>query len=512
MRLSFALFTILGTACTAPNPLGGGVCPDEDPAPPPRPPPGGRARVAYVTTVNDLPQLWMLDLDQPAADPVRLDAIGSGPGPLAPQWGPSLVGIWSPAGGEIAVRLGDTQFGPAALGVIDVAAPGIVRNVGAMARVSFFPWFEAGEGVWSPEGDRLVAADRTADTVWVVRTDGGGETRVASDIGDPGDVSFSPDGRFVGISASDGTGGFHVTPADAEAPREIARDSYWWGPAGSQVIGYLDEQHWEISDVGADVREVVPAAAGSPPVFSSDGAWLLSPGPPLPELRRRGCGEPIALADAPRFVSEAKATADGNHIVFTGVLAGGGVDSSSAWVADRVGDTWQARQLYAPSTPMRRVDWPIVSQTGARVAWLLGGNSTDRFLVTHENVRDPAAVTAAGIVQPVVLGTYWFSPDLRRLAYLAGTAAAPTLRVLDIRDPSAPVLLGELAGPDGRPITWVTWSRTGNAFGYYVDEVPLEAPLVGDLYVVRVADGTLETPRLVGSTRNQMQVSFHWEP
>lgn len=465
--------------------------------------------MAFTIAVNDLPQLWMLDLDQPNPDPVRLDAVGDLNGPLAALWGPALMGVWSPAGGQVAVRRGGVGPGAASsLGVIDVANPGTIRDLGLIS-AGLFPWFDQGERIWSPTGDRLVSVEYSDASLWVVNVDGSGGTRVMSGQGMLGEPSWSADGTHVGTSAWDnaGVGRILATPADSEAPRELGTDFLRWGPAGSQAIVRDGENRWAALDLEADVRESIAAPAGTMPNFSGDGAWLLTPGAPAVTVRRRGCGDPIALAGVGDFAYEGTATADGNHFAFGDTVG----DGARLWVADRVGDTWETRLLYTPTTPMPRADWPIASVTGSRIAWVLGGNDTDRFLVTHDGVRDPVEVVAPDIGR-VLVGTYWFSPDLRRLAYLTNNPGAERVRVLDISDPNAPALLGELADPDGRPIKWVSWSRSGNALGYAVWEQPIMPPIVSDLFVTRIAAGALETPRFLGRTLNQAEVSFHWEP
>ncbi|MBZ0236626.1 MAG: hypothetical protein K8M05_30140 [Deltaproteobacteria bacterium] len=501
---------LLVTACAEPLPVVE-ICSEGDPRPAVRLPPSGRTRLVYSTTVDGRPQLYLLDFDRPGAAPERLDAIGTGPGPLRLDGNVSNpAGVWSPAGGRVAVALGDAIFEPARVGVIDVASPGTVRELGG--DILAFPPFERAREAWSPHGDHLVESDPAGGVVRVLRADGGGAEVIASGIpGTLADATWSPDGRYVGFEAwDDDSTMFYVSPADAADPRPVASYNYRWGRAGSQVLGYVDDRHWEAIDIEAGRRTLLEASTGSVPVYSADGRWLLTPSPPA--MRPACGGDPVLVAGAPPHAMDPRATADGDHIVFQAMNQAGGLDASTAWVLDRVGDRWEARHVYTPTMSPPRVDAPVVSATGSRVAWVLAVGATQQFLVTRDGVRDPKPVAAVGIVQQVSPNTHWFSPDLRRLAYLAGTVEQATLRVLDLEDPAAPVMLGELVAP-GQPIVWASWSPNGNALAYVAGPgFSVPPPVTHELFAVEVTGGALGAPRALGSTVHPHNDVYDWEP
>lgn len=503
-------------ACDAPLPgePGDSSCSVTAPAPPARAPSSGRNRLLYTLAVDGLPQLWMLDLDAPAPAPVRIDATGTGPGPLFPGWERELGAAWSPAGGLVAVRLASGAFGPAPLGVIDVNAPGTVRDVGLRSTSATGP-FQRHDEVWSPDGARLVAAGPSGVPVLVAQADGSGVTDLALDLADPSAPKWAPDGRHLGVSSGNQ---LYVTPADVAAPQRAGGPISFWGTAGTQVLSSLLDGAWEVfeAELGTgDVVQVDVDFAGFPaleymPVFSADGAWLMLPGAG-PRILGRGCSEPQALA--PAIAGDPRATADGRYIVFTGSSQSGRQGESSAWVAELKHGAWEARHVFTPTAvPIPAVFQSTVARTRPRAAWRIGDYfGGDTFVVTDDHLVDPATFRAEGlrVEEFVSVQTYWFSGELERFAYLTADDQ-PVLRVIDLTDRHAPALLGELSVAPGRVLTRAQWSSDGSALAFAaVDAI---AGTGVDVHVARIRNGVLEAPQLLGTTRNDPGSAFYWEP
>jgi hypothetical protein len=489
----------------------GPQCPTDVPEPSPRPASSGRNRLVYALVGNapDDPQLWMIDLDQATPTPLRID----GRGQLIRDWGSSFQGVWSPSGDRVAVRL---NSGESVLGVIDLANPGVIRDVG-LPIAGALPTPEHHGDVWSPESDRLVAIHPVLQEVRVANLLTGGTTVVATDLGVMDAAWFSPDGRYVGITLfpESGASEFHVTPADENAPRLVAKSTFWWGAAGSQVIGSNEEFHWQVTDVEADVRvENTITGEGNQrgPVFNSDGTWMLVPGDAPPRIRWRGCGECTQLDGAPAFARDARATADPRFIVFTGPSQFVEPDETSAWVAEHIDGRWRARHVFTPGAmAIPQVSEPVVSRTGSRAAWRFGAEGSAMFVVTRDELRDPATFRVDALRNGFPEPSHWFSGDLERFAYLMGSGSFPTLRVLDVTDPSAATLLGELTAPAGLTIGWVAWSAGGTALAFTARDRAVSTP-GARIYVTRIVDGTLEAPRFLGTTLNNEWVAFQWAP
>lgn len=508
------------------------TCPDTAPAPSPRAPSSLRSRLIYVIAVDNLPQLWMIDLDAETPEPVRLDAVGSGPGPLAPTWDNGRHGLWSPAGDLVAVVL--DQF---MLNVIDVNAPGTLRDLGM---VGTLPLVQVGRDldIWSPEGDRLVVFDWNRSEFRVAQADGSGTVELPGPedrVNVPDPPTWSPDGRHIGVSVYRGEFGgpadFTVISLDDGA--HIAATSVTnfglyprWGAAGTQLINFVGELtpddtrfSWDITDVDAHIRKqlTVPIEEGTSyirrpdgyePVFSGDGAWMFAPGAP-PRIHWRGCGEQV-LEEAPAWGFDAQTTADGRHFVFIGPDPSGQFERSSAWTAELVDGQWRARLVYTPTdVSFSSVHSPIVARTRSRAAWPVGDvYPRSAFVVTGDDLRDPRTFLADGLEGDYEV--YAFAPELDRFAYTVG-AARTTVRVMDVNDPSAASLLGEVTISSKTPIMWTAWSADGNALAFATAD-PAGGGRGAAIYVTRIRNGVVEPARFLGTTLTGFAVPAQWEP
>jgi Tol biopolymer transport system component len=528
------LITALMAGCfgsdTEPPPTD--TCPDTAPEPSPRAPSSERNRLIYVVAVDDLPQLWMIDLDAETPAPVRLDAVGDAPGPLRPTWDDGLNGIWSPAGDLVAVTL--DQF---MLSVIDVNTPGTLRDLGGVGTLPLVPYGRE-VGIWSPQGDRLVVLDWNRGDLRVVQADGSGTIDVpgpANRVNVVNPPTWSPDGRHFGVSVYRGEfgGPAEVSVISVEDGAQIGAttvtnsETYLrWGAAGTQLINLVNEFtpdttefSWDVTDADAHIREAltVPRVEraswvlppdGYAPVFSGDGAWMFVPGAP-PRIQWRGCGEPV-LADAPAWGLDARATADGRHLVFTGPDELEQPERSSAWTAELIDGQWHARRVYTPTgTSLSTVHWPRVARTRSRAAWTMGyGFPGEVFVVTGDDLRDPRTFRADGLDGDYAL--YAFAPELDRFAYTVG-ATRTTVRVLDVNDPSAASVLGEATISSSTPIMWMAWSSDGSALAFATAD-PAGGGRESAIYVTRIRNGVVEPARFLGTTLTGFQVPAQWEP
>lgn len=526
MRRCLFLVALLA-ACDGPGPEGPDLdleCPTEAPTPSPRAPSSGRSRLVYAVAVDEKPQLFMIDLDAATPEPVRLDAVGTAPGPLLVNWDAALEGIWSPpgvwspAGNLVAVRLAS-----GALSVIDVNAPGAIRDIGLPASVDA-PNPEHGElglDVWSPDGDRIVTLDPVQQRVRVAQADGSGTIDLFAGLGEMHHPSWAPDGRHVGVSVAgtDRPDRLFVTPADDDAPRFAAQAIYWWGIAGAQVLNAYGNGRWRVADVesgessevAVDIDGFSGSARNYTPTFSLDGSWMFVPGA-SPHMQRWGCQETATFDSEPAWAGDAVPTSDGRYIVFTGPDPTNASDRSSAWAAKRLPDgSWHTFVVFTPtSDPIYRVQDPIVARTGSRAAWRVGSIENGDFVVTDENLLDPAMFRAEGLRVTDLERLYWFSPELDRIAWVVDDARQ-ILRVKDVSDPSAATLVGELAVPSNRLIVWAAWSSDGNALAFAATDPTLGTYDI-DMYVTRIENGALEPPRLLGTTGYDGRTAFQWEP
>jgi hypothetical protein len=271
----------------------------------------------------------------------------------------------------------------------------------------------------------------------------------------------------------------------------------------TDVEGHIRE---ELDQPVQELGLYVPRPRGYQPVFSGDGAWMLVPGAP-PQLRWRGCGAP-ELEDAPAWGLDAHATADGRYIVFTGPDQFGRPERSSAWAAELVDGRWRARHVYTPAG-FSQVHQPVVARSRSRAAWALGDTyARDELVITGEDLLDPETFRAEGIEGDYEL--YAFSPELDRFAYTVG-AGRTTVRALDVSDPSAASLVGEVTISSSTPIQWAEWSSDGNALAFATAD-PAGGGREAAIYVTRIRNGVLEPARSLGTTLTGFEVPAQWEP
>jgi hypothetical protein len=198
--------------------------------------------------------------------------------------------------------------------------------------------------------------------------------------------------------------------------------------------------------------------------------------------------------------------------VFTGAQQYDLPNRSSAWGAELVDGHWRARQVYTSmeiSFPFRGdgVEHPTVARTRSRAAWsvISGAILGEVFVVTGDEMREPRRFRAVDRH-----GSYWFSPELDRFAYVVGDELK-TVRIMSLLDSSAVSVLGDLTIASLQPIVWGAWSQDGTAFAFATDDPTSFANPV-EIYVARIRNGVLEPAQLLGATLDGPEWAAQWEP
>jgi dipeptidyl aminopeptidase/acylaminoacyl peptidase len=265
---------------------------------------------------------------------------------------------------------------------------------------------------WSPDGRRLAALARGGGGARVVvlePTDGPrGAPRVATWFDEPDApaiyLDWSRDGRSLLVLAGDAGSGFTLRRVDADGDVVLARGAplYWDQAPDGRLLVHVGAGERAgvrlLAEDGEVLREVAPGGAFRSPAVSSDGGWLAfaerRPGDVRRVVVERAGAGPPSQAEAPPRLGE---TPDRRALDHRGLAA-------FAWHPNR--------SILALTRPLR--DAPhTFGPLGA--------------LDAEDGLFEP------WLDLPVL--AFWWAPDGRRLAVLAGDAPAPE----------------RVAGAEGRP-------------------------------------------------------------
>lgn len=188
----------------------------------------------------------------------------------------------------------------------------------------------------SPDGSRVEFALRKdgKQQIHVMAADGTGLRLVSSDVDARGTASWSPDGQWIVVAGSDGTGeGLFKLPVEGGTPVRIATGSFLdpvWSPRGDLIVF-----------CGPQVFTVTPLLAVRP-----DGTPIK-----LPEITVQREGERV------RFLP------DGTGVVY---MLGNTLVEQDFWLLDL--STMRSRRLTQLSSPavMRTFD---ITPDGSRIVF-----------------------------------------------------------------------------------------------------------------------------------------------
>jgi len=203
---------------------------------------------------------------------------------------------WSPDGTEIAMEC-DSCGGVALIVDPDSGRSRILPTPD--------PSLDLGCFAWSPDGSRLACAgfddsDQSREGIYTVRSsDGGGLTRITTQVGIPGDYSpdgtrlsfvgdFEGDGLHIYVVNLDGSGLTPVTPTGMPLNDEIGGS---WSPTGNTILFQArpapDHRYalWTVNADGSGLRQL--------PIPDCGGAFA--------DPRSIGCGDAVWSPDGTRI-------------------------------------------------------------------------------------------------------------------------------------------------------------------------------------------------------------------
>ena len=224
--------------------------------------PDGRT-VAFASTRDGVPAIYLLALDRPDEPPVRV-----------PTRDPASAPAWSPDGARLA-------FVCQRSGQADIC---LVGRDGSGERVVAGQPQDELDPAWSPDGRRLAYSQADGRTwhIRVVDVDGTNARRVGPDGWSAQTPAWSPDGRRLAVSRA-GSGGHHIwlVPLDGGPPAplgdggEHAYDPAW-SPDGTR-LAYATAGGLMVVDVETKTATSVASTTRQDrrPSWSKDGRSLV---------------------------------------------------------------------------------------------------------------------------------------------------------------------------------------------------------------------------------------------
>ena len=244
--------------------------------------PDGRL-LAYQVRTPGGPRIFLRDLDDPDGWP-RLFTPGD-QNETSPAFSPNGRAIAFSSGGEIRVR---PLSGGEARAVVDPAIGG-------------------GNGgfVWSPDGTRFAFMNGSSgwSQVAVVEIESGAVTPITHAPREHGDVSWSPDGRWLAFTRSDETGfSRHIVVAASDGAGDVVpvtsgrgiRSQPRFSPGGEEVA-WIEETDTRAPDIWKAPWEAGSAGAGG---TAAPGQPRPRVGPPVQVTRSMGRIDPAELSEA----------------------------------------------------------------------------------------------------------------------------------------------------------------------------------------------------------------------
>jgi DNA-binding winged helix-turn-helix (wHTH) protein/Tol biopolymer transport system component len=373
------------------------------------------------------------------------------------------------------------------------------------------PW----AGDVSPDGSTLLVISESggmgpADSLWSLRLVGGSLRRLASGAIDS---AWSPDGLWLAYGTA--TGDIFVIRSDGTAEHKLATPggytrSLAWSPDGTKLRFSKDGILWELKSDGSNFHQVLPGWSNSPSqfygqwaqdgryFFVSDGQiWVLDQ---RPRLGRIPAANPVQLTFGPTVWDRPVPSRDGKRIFASGRTKDGELvrfDAKSkqfrpflagisaefvtfardaktvAYVTYPEGILWRANadgskalQLTTPPVYPKSLRWSpdgseilFVDRTprGTNGIYIIASDGgTPRLVLPNdtENETDPS-----------------WSPDGKRIAYSTcptlGASSKSDLRILDFAAGKAALIPGSEGlvtprwSPDGKFISAMTLDSMG---------------------------------------------------
>jgi TolB protein len=133
--------------------------------------------------------------------------------------------------------------------VIDVENDGVISTCKADGSEPYAALTDASDDCrqpnWSPSGDLILYQRYTGGQwdIWVMNTDGSGQTKVTDGAGDKTDASFSPDGKWIVYSSDEGgleSANLFVVPASGGNSTRVSFFPGYdgapsWSPDGNRI-------------------------------------------------------------------------------------------------------------------------------------------------------------------------------------------------------------------------------------------------------------------------------------
>jgi Tol biopolymer transport system component/preprotein translocase subunit YajC len=243
---------------------------------------------------------------------------------LTPEGVSDQSPVWSPDGRKVLFASGPALY---------------TMNADGSNRARIAEGFDYFQYRWSPDGSRIavvltrMVGEDVFDDIWVMRSDGTGQVRVAENAMSP---SWAPDGRSLVYSSVDLNDlQIHVVNIDGSGDR-ILSSSYAfqpaWSPDGTRIafVTLGSKDIWLINPDGTGSVNLTPALTDDDsPVWSPDGSRLaFNTGPDGQPLESdvavmNGDGSGRAnLTNRPGFDYSPDWSPDGTKIVYQGSAQG----------------------------------------------------------------------------------------------------------------------------------------------------------------------------------------------
>lgn len=247
-------------------------------APSPTPPGGGVGQLAFASSRDGIPQIFVMNIDGTGARKVTQLADGA----CQPAWSPdgSQLAFTSPC------RNNKSSYPGSSVWIIQADGSG-QRALASAPGGDFDP-------AWSPLGDKIAftSLQDGRPQIYTMNVDGTGRTNVSSNRANDSEPSWSPNGsQIIFTSIRDQAHEVWIMTADGGSPLRYSRSSDRddsrpnWSPDGQylsfdQVVGGVSRLVvMQFKDGGAPETRVCPDGPLSvqpmgEPSWSPDGLWL----------------------------------------------------------------------------------------------------------------------------------------------------------------------------------------------------------------------------------------------
>jgi Tol biopolymer transport system component len=195
-----------------------------------------------------------------------MNSDGSGITQLTDSSDPDYYPSWSPDAGKIAFFREGTERG---LFVMNADGTGITQLTTSVDR----------NPDWSPDGTKIAVSrlDQGSSKIFVINSDGSGETLLAGASSRDYDPSWSPDGAKIAFVVRTGDNGIYVMNSDGTGAAKLANgEEPDWSPDGTEIV-FSSGNIIRVIDASGGGNQIPLTDSGydSYPSWSPDGTKIV---------------------------------------------------------------------------------------------------------------------------------------------------------------------------------------------------------------------------------------------